>query len=81
MVASLQCYRHGTATNRLQVRGIQGQGRDCDGGGGTGIGLAISRELVALGADIVIAARNMERLEEASQQLNALKGGKVRCAG
>lgn len=38
-------------------------------GGGTGIGFAIARELGALGAAVVIAARNADRLAEASGQL------------
>jgi NAD(P)-dependent dehydrogenase (short-subunit alcohol dehydrogenase family) len=40
-------------------------------GGGTGIGFAIARELGALGARIVIAARNLERLEAAAAELRA----------
>jgi NAD(P)-dependent dehydrogenase (short-subunit alcohol dehydrogenase family) len=38
-------------------------------GGGTGIGFAIAQELGALGAAVVIAARNADRLAEASAQL------------
>ena len=39
-------------------------------GGGTGIGFAIAQELGALGAAVVIAARNAERLAAASQRLS-----------
>jgi NAD(P)-dependent dehydrogenase (short-subunit alcohol dehydrogenase family) len=49
-------------------------------GGGTGIGYAIAKELVSLGAQIVIAARNLERLENAATELNTFaqgSGGKV----
>ncbi len=76
-------------------------------GGGTGLGFAIAKELVGLGAQVVIAgasslllsarriarcsqhtnthtrtslatARNLERLEKAAEELNAIgKGGKV----
>jgi len=38
-------------------------------GGGTGIGFAIAQELGALGAAVVIAARNAERLDAASRRL------------
>ena len=38
-------------------------------GGGTGIGFAIARELGTLGAAVVIAARNAERLAAASSRL------------
>ena len=38
-------------------------------GGGTGIGFAIAQELGALGAAVVIAARNAERLAAASAKL------------
>ena len=40
-------------------------------GGGTGIGFATARELGGLGARVVIAARNFERLGEAVVALNA----------
>ena len=51
-------------------------------GGGTGIGKAIATELVGLGAQVVIAARNDERLKAASVQLNdvADKAGAPRVA-
>lgn len=38
-------------------------------GGGSGIGLAIARQLGELGARVIIAARDAERLEEAARQL------------
>eukprot|EP01012_Entosiphon_sulcatum_P021733 TRINITY_DN2659_c1_g1_i1.p1 TRINITY_DN2659_c1_g1~~TRINITY_DN2659_c1_g1_i1.p1 ORF type:complete len:302 (-),score=42.75 TRINITY_DN2659_c1_g1_i1:8-913(-) len=38
-------------------------------GGGTGIGKAIASELVRLGASVVIAARNLERLEKAALEI------------
>ena len=50
-------------------------------GGGTGIGYAIAKELVSLDAMVVIAARKMERLEKAAQELNALGRGKVCMVG
>jgi NAD(P)-dependent dehydrogenase (short-subunit alcohol dehydrogenase family) len=40
-------------------------------GGGTGIGFATARELGSLGARIVIAARDFERLEKAAAALSA----------
>jgi NAD(P)-dependent dehydrogenase (short-subunit alcohol dehydrogenase family) len=40
-------------------------------GGGSGIGLAIARELGGLGARVVIAARDAERLEAAAEGLRA----------
>jgi peroxisomal trans-2-enoyl-CoA reductase len=41
-------------------------------GGGTGIGMAIARELGALGARVGIAARNAERLRQAATDLEEL---------
>jgi NAD(P)-dependent dehydrogenase (short-subunit alcohol dehydrogenase family) len=41
-------------------------------GGGTGIGKAVATELVGLGASVIIAARNTERLEQAAAQLNII---------
>jgi NAD(P)-dependent dehydrogenase (short-subunit alcohol dehydrogenase family) len=52
-------------------------------GGGTGIGKAVATELVGLGAQVIIAARNLERLQEAAKQLDAVatqrQAPKVRC--
>ncbi|ODM97689.1 Peroxisomal trans-2-enoyl-CoA reductase [Orchesella cincta] len=41
-------------------------------GGGTGIGRAISYELLTLGAKVVIASRNLERLENAAGELGKI---------
>src|SRR5690242_16430241 len=38
-------------------------------GGGTGLGLSIARRLADLGAAVVLAARNAERLEAAAQSI------------
>jgi len=46
-------------------------------GGGTGIGKAISIALANEGAVVVIAARNLPRLEQAADDIKS-KGGKVR---
>ena len=46
-------------------------------GGGTGLGLAIAEGLSAAGADVVIAARQRERLEAAAEQLRSRTGGSV----
>lgn len=40
-------------------------------GGGTGIGKAISRELLHLGCNVVIASRNLDRLTAAADELRA----------
>lgn len=40
-------------------------------GGGTGIGKAVALELVTLGAQVIIAARKLDRLQEAAIDLNA----------
>lgn len=40
-------------------------------GGGTGIGKAISRELLQLGCNVVIASRNLDRLTTAADELRA----------
>jgi len=41
-------------------------------GGGSGIGLGCARELVSVGATVVLAARNVDRLSSAAQELRAL---------
>lgn len=41
-------------------------------GGGSGIGLAIAEKFVEQGIEVVIAGRNLERLEAAQQKLGAL---------
>ena len=46
-------------------------------GGGTGIGKAISLSLASEGAEVVIAARNLPRLEQAADDIKS-RGGKVR---
>lgn len=46
-------------------------------GGGTGIGRAIARQLAAAGADLLLAARNVERLEEAAAEIRAATGRRV----
>ena len=47
-------------------------------GGGSGIGKAISMELAALGATVVIASRNKERLDHAVAQIcRTISGGAV----
>jgi citronellol/citronellal dehydrogenase len=46
-------------------------------GGGTGLGFAISMALSAAGADVVIAARRRDRLEDAALRLRAATGNAV----
>jgi 3-oxoacyl-[acyl-carrier protein] reductase len=46
-------------------------------GGGTGIGKAISLAFADEGAAVVVAARNVARLEETASEIEA-KGGKVK---
>lgn len=41
-------------------------------GGGTGIGLGIASELARLGANVVLASRNLEHLERAATSIRAL---------
>ncbi|WP_078593608.1 SDR family oxidoreductase [Streptomyces sp. NRRL S-920] len=48
-------------------------------GGGTGLGKAIAAEFARLGADLVIASRNADRLKAARDELAAL-GGRVTAA-
>ncbi|MGC6493224.1 MAG: SDR family oxidoreductase [Myxococcota bacterium] len=46
-------------------------------GGGTGIGAAIAEELAGLGADVVIASRNADRIEKAAAALSERVGRPV----
>ncbi len=46
-------------------------------GGGTGIGRAIAEGLARAGADVVIAARRVEPLEEAAAEIEAITGRPV----
>jgi 3-oxoacyl-[acyl-carrier protein] reductase len=51
-------------------------------GGSIGIGRAIAAELAAEGVDVVIVARNAERLESAAQEISKESGRRViACAG
>ena len=45
-------------------------------GGGSGIGFAIAKQLLQLGAQVIISSRKEERLKVAAEQLSVL--GKVR---
>ena len=47
-------------------------------GGGSGIGLEIARQLLSLGAEVYIAGRKKERLEQAVMQLHGVGGNRVR---
>jgi citronellol/citronellal dehydrogenase len=49
-------------------------------GGGTGLGRAIARALAEAGADLLLAARNAERLETAAAELRAATGRRVETA-
>ena len=46
-------------------------------GGGTGIGKAIAFELARAGADLVLAARRIEALEAAAEEIRAETGREV----
>lgn len=46
-------------------------------GGGSGLGKSMSKEFLRLGARVVIASRNMERLEAAAADLHEATGGEV----
>ena len=41
-------------------------------GGGTGIGKGIALEMARVGANVVVAARNLERLERAAEEIQVL---------
>src|ERR1700677_4165579 len=57
----------------LQLRGR----RALITGGSRGIGLAVARALTAEGVDVVIAARDIGRLETAASELRAVSGQMV----
>ena len=44
-------------------------------GGGSGIGLGCARELVLDGASVVLAARNVDRLASAADELRSIASG------
>ncbi|WJR78532.1 SDR family oxidoreductase [Bradyrhizobium sp. NP1] len=46
-------------------------------GGGSGLGAAMGQRFLALGAELVICGRRLERLEEAAAGMRAATGGKV----
>jgi citronellol/citronellal dehydrogenase len=46
-------------------------------GGGSGLGLAIATQLSVMGADVVIAARRRDRLEEAAAEIGGITGNTV----
>jgi len=46
-------------------------------GGGTGLGRSIAQELAEAGADLLIAARKVERLEQAAGEIRASTGRRV----
>ena len=46
-------------------------------GGGTGLGQVIAQQLAAAGADLFLAARNVERLEQAAAEIRAATGRRV----
>jgi NAD(P)-dependent dehydrogenase (short-subunit alcohol dehydrogenase family) len=49
-------------------------------GGGTGLGRVIAEQLAEAGADLLIAARNVERLEQAAVEIRAGTGRRVEVA-
>ena len=46
-------------------------------GGGTGLGRVIAQQLAEAGADLVLAARTVERLEQAAAEIRAATGRRV----
>jgi NAD(P)-dependent dehydrogenase (short-subunit alcohol dehydrogenase family) len=46
-------------------------------GGGTGLGRAMGERFLELGANLVIASRRIERLEQAAAEMQAEKGGEI----
>ena len=46
-------------------------------GGGSGLGKSMSTEFLRLGANVVIASRNLEKLETAAKEMNKETGGTV----
>jgi len=46
-------------------------------GGGSGLGAAMGRRFLALGAELVICGRKLDRLEAAAAEMRAQTGGKV----
>ena len=46
-------------------------------GGGTGLGRVIAQSLAEVGADLVLAARNVARLEQAAEEIRAATGRRV----
>lgn len=49
-------------------------------GGGTGLGRVIAQQLADAGADLLLAARNVERLERAAAEIRAATGRRVETA-
>ncbi|MDE2375658.1 SDR family oxidoreductase [Bradyrhizobium sp.] len=50
-------------------------------GGGSGLGAAMGRRFLALGAELVICGRKLDRLEAAAADMHAQTGGKVTTVG
>lgn len=46
-------------------------------GGGSGLGAAMGRRFLALGAELVICGRKLDRLEATATEMRAQTGGKV----
>jgi citronellol/citronellal dehydrogenase len=49
-------------------------------GAGTGLGRAIAQQLAEAGADVVLAARNVERLQAAADEIHAATGRRIEAA-